>query len=330
MAPQYRHSTLSLPVVLPSLLLIGALLLVCAVAPTEAGRSFGGGQKWITRHFSWFYVLAVGMFLILLLWLAFSEYGRIRLDPDDARPEFSFASWLAMLFAAGMGIGLMYFGVGEPMMHFLSPPEAVTSTPEAAREAMVTTFFHWGFHAWAIYATVGLVLAYFGFRYNLPLTIRSGLYPIFKERTRLDWLVRRTGPREASLFIAETALPALQGVSQELNERGLPSRVESEAQGAVALTVPQQGRRDFCYGVRIESRAAPAFNPLAAAQSNDVTSQFCEVVTFFADGRAGYDIQYLTRDEISADVLRQYERYLDLIQNEQTDLLNSAPEHRPV
>ena len=152
MAPQYRHSTLSLPVVLPSLLLIGALLLVCAVAPTEAGRSFGGGQKWITRHFSWFYVLAVGMFLILLLWLAFSEYGRIRLGPDDARPEFSFASWLAMLFAAGMGIGLMYLGVGEPMMHFLSPPEA-------AREAMVTTFFDWGFHAWAIYATVGLVLA---------------------------------------------------------------------------------------------------------------------------------------------------------------------------
>lgn len=668
MAEQTPRCTLSLPILLPSLLLIALLLLVCALAPAEAGKFFGNGQKWITRHFSWFYVLAVGMFLVLLLGLAFSDYGRIRLGPDDARPEFSFASWLAMLFAAGMGIGLMYFGVGEPMMHFLAPPQAAAATPAAAREAMVTTFFHWGFHAWAIYAIVGLVLAYFGFRYNLPLTIRSGLYPVFKERihgpighlvdvfalvgtifgiattlgygvlqlsagitrltgldtsgglfrfaligvviglaaisalsgldkgvrrlseinlllaialmlfvlfagptefllgalaenignyasqlagltfrtftysepnqagwfadwtllywawwiswspfvglfiarisrgrtlrefvlgvlfvptafnllwmtifgnsaiwltrqggqqtlaetagdvdallfnffdllpgsditsalavllisiffvtsadsgafvidniatqgrqnspvwqrlfwagllgltaailmatgglgalqsmtliaalpfagimlllcyslwrglqadlahstrrlspasdfwngrhwrTRLDWLVRRTGPEEARQFMAQTALPALQGISQELNERGLDSRVETETPEQLALIVPQQGRRDFCYGVKIAAHAPPAFNPLAAAQSDEADAQVCEVVTFFADGRAGYDIQYLTRDEVSADVLRQYERYLHLIQSEQAVLLNTAPEHRP-
>ena len=660
--------TLSLPILIPSLLLMGLLLLTCSLAPEAAARFFGAGQSWITQHFSWFYVLAVGLFLILLLVLAISDYGRIRLGPDDARPEFSFASWLAMLFAAGMGIGLMYFGVGEPMMHFLSPPHAAPSTPAAAQEAMVTTFFHWGFHAWAIYAIVGLVLAYFGFRYNLPLTIRSGLYPIFKERirgpighavdvfalvgtifgiattlgygvlqlsagitrltgldtssdlfrfgligavitlaavsavtgldkgvrrlselnlllaillllfvlfvgpteyilgalsenignyvsqltqltfrtftytepnqsgwfgnwtllywawwiswspfvglfiarisrgrtlrefilgvlfvptafnllwmtvfgnsaiwlslhggehsladnasnvdallfnffdllpwpeitsalavllisvffvtsadsgafvidniatqgaerspvwqrlfwaallgltaailmatgglaalqsmtliaalpfagimlllcyslwrglqadlahstrrlspasdfwngkhwrNRLDRLVRHTGPREAEHFITLVARPALQSVCDEINERGLACRVEQSESCNLALVVPQEGRRDFCYGVRLESRAAPAFNPLAAAHSSDQDQQLCEVMTFFADGRAGYDIQYLTRDEISADVLRQYERYLSLIQNDNTELLNSAPEHAP-
>ena len=644
--------TLSLPILLPSLLLIGLLLLTCSLAPEAAASFFGAGQSWITQHFSWFYVLAVGLFLILLLVLAISDYGHIRLGPDDARPEFSFASWLAMLFAAGMGIGLMYFGVGEPMMHFQSPPQALASTPAAAREAMVTTFFHWGFHAWAIYAIVGLVLAYFGFRYNLPLTLRSGLYPIFKERIRgpighavdifalvgtifgiattlgygvlqlsagitrltgidssgdlfrfgliglvialaglsaisglnkgvrrlselnlllaivmmlfvlfvgptefllgalsenignyvsqlteltfrtftytepnqqgwfgnwtllywawwiswspfvglfiarisrgrtlrefilgvlfvptafnllwmtvfgnsaiwmtlqgghtellsaasnvdallftffdllpgsditsadsgafvidniasqgherspiwqrlfwalllgltagilmatgglaalqsmtliaalpftgimlllcysllrglqadkahstrrlspasdfwngkhwrlrLDRLVRHTGPGEAVRFLQQSALPALQSVSNELNERGLNSRIEQSDEQQCALVIPQEGRRDFHYGVRLESRPLPAFNPLAAAHSGDQSVRLYEAMTFFADGRAGYDIQYLTKDEISADVLRQYERYLSLIQNDSTELLSSAPEH---
>ena len=114
--------------------------------------------------------------------IASSRFGDIRLGPDDAVPEFSFVSWTAMLFAAGMGIGLMYFGVGEPLQHYLKPPTEVGGTPAAAREALQSTFFHWGFHAWAVYGTMGLVLAYFGFRYNLPLTLRSGLYPLFKER----------------------------------------------------------------------------------------------------------------------------------------------------
>ena len=104
--------------------------------------------------------------------IAASDFGNIRLGPDDAEPEFSFVSWTAMLFAAGMGIGLMYFGVGEPMQHFLKPPTVDPGTAAAAREAMLMTFFHWGFHAWAIYGL--MVLAYFGFRYNLPLTLRSG------------------------------------------------------------------------------------------------------------------------------------------------------------
>ncbi|MFD2447421.1 BCCT family transporter [Vogesella fluminis] len=134
------------------------------------------------HNFGWFYILAVAIFLLLLLAIAVSRYGDIRLGPDEARPAFSFASWLAMLFAAGMGIGLMYFGVGEPMLHFLTPPTAAGTPAAAVQVAMLTTFQHWGLHAWAIYAVVGLALAYFGFRYQLPLTIRSGLYPLLGER----------------------------------------------------------------------------------------------------------------------------------------------------
>ncbi|GAA4501824.1 BCCT family transporter [Pseudaeromonas paramecii] len=660
--------TLSLPILIPGLLFIGLLLAICALAPDAAARFFGSGQSWIAAHFSWFYVLVVGLFLILLLVLAFSDYGNIRLGPDDARPEFSFTSWLAMLFAAGMGIGLMYFGVGEPMTHFVSPPQAEAMTPAAAKEAMVTTFFHWGFHAWAIYAIVGLVLAYFGFRYNLPLTIRSGLYPIFKEkihgpighavdvfalvgtifgiattlgygvlqlsagitrltgldtsgdlfrfgligavialaalsavtgldkgvkrlselnlglaitlllfvlcfgptqhilgalsenignyvssltqltfrtftysetsqagwfgnwtllywawwiswspfvglfiarisrgrtlrefvlgvlfvptafnllwmtvfgntaiwlsqhggeqaladsvsnvdallfnffdllpgsditsalavilisvffvtsadsgafvidniatqgkenspvwqrlfwalllgttagilmstgglaalqsmtliaalpfafimlllclglwrgliadkehssrrlspatdfwsgkqwRNRLDHLLRHANEADARRFMQQTALPALQAICAELMARGLDCQVEQIDEHQCRLLVPQEGRRDFCYGVRIEARPTPSFNPLEAAHSHDQDELIYEPMTFFADGRAGYDIQYLTRDELSADVLRQYERYLVLSQDEQLDLLSAAPEHDP-
>ena len=146
-------------------------------------------------------------------------------------------------------------------------------------------------------------------------------------RTRLDRLVRHTGPREALNFLEHTALPALHSVSGELNERGLNSRIEQADAQQCALVIPQEGRRDFYYGVRLESRPLPAFNPLAAAHSGDQNLRLYEAMTFFADGRAGYDIQYLTRDEISADVLRHYERYLSLIQSDSTELLNSAPEH---
>lgn len=176
------RTTFKPQVVLPSLAVIGALLVVCALRPDEAGARFSAGQQWVIAHFDWFYVAAVSTFLVFLVLIAASDFGNIKLGPDDAEPEFSFMSWTAMLFAAGMGIGLMYFGVGEPMQHYLKPPGTDPGTPAAAQEAMLMTFFHWGFHAWAIYGVMGLVLAYFGFRYNLPLTLRSGLYPVLRER----------------------------------------------------------------------------------------------------------------------------------------------------
>ncbi len=174
--------TFSAPVVIPALLTLGCLLLYCGLMPRRADALFSGAQAWVVGNLDWFYTVSVTIFLVFLVLLASSRFGDIRLGPDDAEPEFSFLSWTAMLFAAGMGIGLMYFGVGEPLQHYLKPPTEVGSTPAAAREALQSTFFHWGFHAWAIYGTMGLVLAYFGFRYNLPLTMRSGLYPLLKQR----------------------------------------------------------------------------------------------------------------------------------------------------
>ncbi|MEG1202158.1 MAG: BCCT family transporter, partial [Comamonas sp.] len=104
-----------MPVVVPALIVLGALLLFCALAPQAADAMFNGAQKWVVMQFDWFYIVAVTAFLLFLVFLAVSRYGDIRLGPDDAKPEFSFVSWSAMLFAAGMGIGLMYFGVGEPL-----------------------------------------------------------------------------------------------------------------------------------------------------------------------------------------------------------------------
>lgn len=176
------RSTFSAPIVVPALAVLGLLLVLCGFFPQRADRLFGSAQAWVVGHFDWFYTVAVTLFLVFLVLIAFSRYGDIRLGPDDAKPEFSFASWTAMLFAAGMGIGLMYFGVGEPLQHYLSPPTQAAGTAAAAQEALTNTFFHWGFHAWAIYGVMGLVLAYFGFRYNLPLTMRSGLYPLLQQR----------------------------------------------------------------------------------------------------------------------------------------------------
>lgn len=181
-APAAPRTTFSAPVVVPALIVLLALLVLCGFFPQQSDRMFGDAQAWVVGNFDWFYTVTVTFFLVFLVLIASSRYGDIRLGPDDAKPDFSFASWTAMLFAAGMGIGLMYFGVGEPLQHYLNPPTQVGGTAAAAREALTSTFFHWGFHAWSIYGVMGLVLAYFGFRYNLPLTMRSGLYPLLQQR----------------------------------------------------------------------------------------------------------------------------------------------------
>lgn len=162
--------------------IIGILLALATLAPGASDYVFQAAQGWVIDTFGWFYVAAVAGFLFLVLVLAFGPSGKLKLGPDDAEPEFPYLSWLAMLFAAGMGIGLMYFAVAEPIQHYASPPEAAPKTMDAAREAMVITFTHWGVHAWAIYALVGLSLAYFSHRKGLPLTLRSGLSPLLGKR----------------------------------------------------------------------------------------------------------------------------------------------------
>ena len=163
-------------------LIIGILLVAALIAPGASDYAFSHAQAWVIDTFGWFYVASVAGFVLVVLVLAMGPTGRLKLGPDDAEPDFPYLSWLAMLFAAGMGIGLMYFAVAEPVQHYAAPPDAAPGTFAAAREGMVITFIHWGVHAWAIYAVVGLSLAYFAHRKGLPLTLRSGLHPLLGRR----------------------------------------------------------------------------------------------------------------------------------------------------
>lgn len=180
--PSSDQSQLNKKVFFSASAIIIALLIYTAALPKQAQSLFTVVQATIVDNGSWFYVLTVAFILFFVIFLGLSRYGSIRLGPDHSTPDYSLVTWLSMLFAAGMGIGLMFFGVAEPLMHYLSPPTAETGTVAAAREAMKMTFFHWGLHAWAIYTVVALVLAYFSYRHNLPLTLRSALYPLIGER----------------------------------------------------------------------------------------------------------------------------------------------------
>ena len=144
----------------------------------------GAILTYLMTNFGWVFILSTLGFLIFMLYLAFSRYGSIRLGRDDELPEFRTVSWIAMMFSAGMGIGLMFFGVAEPMYHFGAPPHglAKANTPAAAETAMQFTYFHWAFHPWAIYAVVALTIAYFTFRKGSPNLVSSAFRPILGDR----------------------------------------------------------------------------------------------------------------------------------------------------
>ena len=164
-----------------TLFFVVLLVAMILIAPEQMQTLLNDAKSGIFANFSWFYVLAFSVFLGFLVILSVSSLGNIKLGNDEEEPEFGFLSWLAMLFAAGMGVGLMFFGVAEPLTHYLS--DITTGTAEQKQqEALLHTVFHWGVHAWAVYGTIALALAYFGFRYKLPLALRSCFYPLLKER----------------------------------------------------------------------------------------------------------------------------------------------------
>ncbi|MGY0561055.1 BCCT family transporter [Luteimonas sp. A277] len=179
--PPPRASILA-PVFYPAAILVAVLVAMSFIVPTQAEAMFTAAQAWVGQEAGWFTILAVAGFLVFIVGVAVSSLGKIRLGPDHSTPDYSYVTWFAMLFAAGMGIGLMFFGVAEPVMHYVDPPVGDPMTVAAARQSMRITFFHWGIHAWAIYGVVALSLAYFAFRHGLPLRIRSSLYPLIGER----------------------------------------------------------------------------------------------------------------------------------------------------
>lgn len=175
-------STLLLPVFLPAIAVIALLIIGTISNPELAGEVFASTLAAITERFGWFYMLAVAIFLVFVVGIAFTKWGKIKLGPDHADAEYSFPAWFAMLFSAGYGIALLFFGAAEPVLHYSQPPVGAPETLDAAKTAMQISFFHWGFHIWAIYGLTGLVLAYFAFRHGLPLSMRSALYPLIGDK----------------------------------------------------------------------------------------------------------------------------------------------------
>ncbi|MCV9886198.1 glycine betaine uptake BCCT transporter [Metabacillus halosaccharovorans] len=163
-----------------------AIVLAAVIFGVSAPESFeeatGNLQAFLTSAFGWYYLILVTIIVVFCVFLIFSPVGAIKLGKPDEKPEFSKGSWFAMLFSAGMGIGLVFWGAAEPLSHFMDPPLAEGGSPAAHKEAMRYTFFHWGIHAWAIYAIVALSLAYFQFRKDEPGLISATLKPVLGKR----------------------------------------------------------------------------------------------------------------------------------------------------
>ncbi len=168
------------PVFIVSALLVIALVTGTLLFPQQAATVFADLRVWTTETFDWFFFAAANFFIVFCLGVALSPLGRIRLGGKDAAPQYGYSAWLAMLFAAGVGIGLMFFGVHEPVTHSLSPPLGIDPADTGAARAagMSAAIMHWGLHAWAIYAVAGLSLAFFCFNRGMPLTLRSGFFPL--------------------------------------------------------------------------------------------------------------------------------------------------------
>ena len=165
-----------------SILIIISITIYTLLNLSEAAQMFDSIQSVIASKAGWFYILTVNIILGFSIYLIFSKYGKICIGGKDEKPEFTYLSWFSMLFSAGMGIGLVFYSVAEPIYHYIAPPYGEPNSIESAKIAMQYTFFHWGLHAWGIYAVLALALAFFCFNRGLPLTIRSIFYPILGEK----------------------------------------------------------------------------------------------------------------------------------------------------
>jgi len=170
------------PVFWPSAIIIILFIIVTLSVGEPMESIFVQVQDAISDNARWLFVLSVNIFLFFVLALAFSKYGSIRLGGSSAKPEFKTLTWFAMLFSAGMGIGILFWSVAEPLFHYTSPPYGEGNTIQAAKNALGVTFLHWGLHAWGIYALIGLGLAFFTFNKKLPLTIKSLFYPVLGDK----------------------------------------------------------------------------------------------------------------------------------------------------
>ncbi|GAB2686034.1 choline BCCT transporter BetT [Nocardia thraciensis] len=185
--PTADRSAVNKPVFIAAAGIVLAFAIWALISPESAETVVGEVKTFISTWFGWWYFVLGTLLVGLVVFLGASRYGNFRLGPEESRPEFSLFTWTAMLFAAGIGIDLMFFSVAEPVYNYIKPPVGPAETNDAAREAVTWTIFHYGVTGWAMYALMGGALAYFAFRRNLPLTIRAALHPVFGKRIHGRW-----------------------------------------------------------------------------------------------------------------------------------------------
>ncbi|PXA76610.1 high-affinity choline transporter BetT [Auritidibacter sp. NML120779] len=175
-------SKVNWPVFWGALIILVAFVLFASIWPSTAENAIFGAMGWVSENFGWYYVLTAAIVVVFVLIVALTRSGRTRLGPDHARPKYNMFTWAAMLFAAGIGVDLMFFGISGPATNYLTPPDVAPESEEAARMAPIWTIFHYGIPGWAMYALLGMAFGLFAYRYHLPLSIRSALAPIFGKR----------------------------------------------------------------------------------------------------------------------------------------------------
>ncbi|MCH7232727.1 BCCT family transporter [Glycomyces sp. L485] len=304
----------------PSALIILAFILVGTLWQTETPAD--GETKetdfsvvldrvntWITEKLGWYYILVVFAFVVFTLVVGLSRFGGIRLGPDDSKPEFSRMSWFAMLFSAGMGIGLVFWGAAEPLAHYATPPYAEPETEQAARDAMHASFMHWGVHAWAIYVVVGLALAYAVHRKGRPLSLRWALEPLLGRHVRgwLGDLIDVTAVVSTLFGVATSLGLGAQQVNAGLDYLGLVSTPESStqtnfAQIAIIAVITSIALWSVLTGVKKGIKWLSNINIVAAAVL--LTSVFIVGPTLFELRElfttVGYYLQNILRTSLDA------------------------------
>ena len=217
-----------------------AIVLWGVISPDTMGPIFETALATVTRNFGWFYLWVVLGMVVFVAFLAFSRYGNLKLGGDDDEPEFALGSWFSMLFAAGMGIGLVFFGVAEPISHYIeAPPGTVSNTPEAAGAAMRYTFFHWGIHPWAVYSAVALAIAFFQYR-------RGGVALVSTVTDALPWpIVKHMGGFFNGLAVVATAfgVAASLGVGALQINNGLNTVLRASERGVA----DRHHRAGYCH-----------------------------------------------------------------------------------
>ena len=179
-----RYSPVNKPVFFTSAALIVAFVLWAWLLPAQAETVIFGTMDWVATNLGWYYVLTVTIVVVFVLVVALTKVGRVKMGPDHSKPRFNLFTWASMLFAAGIGVDLMFFGISGPATNYLTPPESAGLSDEAARMAPLWTMFHYGIPGWALYALMGMGIGLFAYRYHLPLSIRSALAPIFGKRIK--------------------------------------------------------------------------------------------------------------------------------------------------